>query len=119
VTGVTGPSTSGAVQEVRFAITTGATQNSATTLPNNAIVIACELDITTPYSGGATIKVGNSTTTDLLMGTAQNDPQLAALYSLSQDTTFTPSATILVTVAGAPGAGAGFCIVRYVATPQA
>ncbi len=106
------------MQEIRFAIAT-ATVSSATVLPNNAIVVDCELKITTPYSAGGTLSVGNSTTVDLLMGTTQNTPQANNLYRLPQDTTFTPSAAVQVTVGGAPGAGVGVCIVRYVATPQA
>jgi hypothetical protein len=81
-------------------------------------VCACDLDITTPYSAGATISVGNATTNNLLMGTTQNTATLAGLYSLVQDTTFTPADPVQVTVSGSPAAGAGFCIVRYVVTPQ-
>jgi hypothetical protein len=82
-------------------------------------VISCEVNITTAYSAGATIKVGNATTSDLLMGTGQNTPQVVNLYRLDQDTTFTPVDPVQVTVAGAPGAGVGVCIVRYVQTPLA
>lgn len=107
------------VQEIRFAIGTGATQNSATTIPNNAIVIEAQLNITTPYSTGTTITVGNSTTANLLMVTTNSAPTAAGFYTVPQDTTFTPAATVQVTVAGAPSAGAGVCIVRYVTTPNA
>lgn len=109
----------GAVQEIRFAITNAAAQNSATTLQAADIVIDCELDIVTPYSAGATITVGNATTANLLMATGDNNPQAAALYQAHQDTAFAGGpATVLVTVAGAPAAGAGFAIVRYVQAPQ-
>ena len=109
----------GGVQEIRFAITNAAAQNSTTQIPNNAIVVDAELDIVTPYSGGATITVGNAGTPALLMGTGDNNPQAAGLYQVHQDTSYTGGpATVLVTVAGAPAAGAGFCIVRYIQTPQ-
>lgn len=108
----------GAVEEVRFAITTAAAQNSATSLPNNAVVIDAELDITTPYSGGATIEVGNAGAPSALMLTTDNTATSTGLYAVHQDTVWAGPATILVTVAGAPAAGAGVCIVRYVKVPQ-
>jgi hypothetical protein len=50
--------------------------------------------------------------------TADNVPQSTGLYAVHQDTTWAGPALILVTVGGAPGAGAGVCIVRYVVNPQ-
>ena len=82
-------------------------------------MIEAELDITTPYSGGTTITVGNATTANLLMLTTDSDPTTNGIYQVSQDTTFTPVDPVQVTVAGSPGAGAGQCIVRYVITPNA
>jgi hypothetical protein len=109
----------GAVQEIRFAITNAAAQNSVTQIPNNAIVVDAELDIVTPYSGGATITVGNAGSPALLMAAGDSNPQAAGLYQDHQDTVYTGGpATVLVTVAGAPAAGAGFCIVRYVQATQ-
>jgi hypothetical protein len=109
----------GGVQEIRFAIGTGAAQNSVTQIPNGAIVVDAELDIVTPYSGGATISVGNAGTPNLLMLTTDSNPQAAGLYQVHQDTVYAGGpATVLVTVAGGPVAGAGFAIVRYVQGPQ-
>jgi hypothetical protein len=109
----------GGVQEIRFALTNAAAQNSVTSIPNNAIVVDAELSVTTPYSGGATITVGNAGSPALLMGTGDNNPQANGLYQVHQDTAFAGGpATVLVTIAGAPAAGAGFCIVRYVQAPQ-
>jgi hypothetical protein len=92
-----------------------------TSPPNNSIVRDTDIKITTPYLAGVQIKIGNSTTTDLLMGYTQNNPQdtTGGVQNVHQDTTFTPSAAVVVTVTGATGAtGAGVCIVAYVATPQ-
>jgi hypothetical protein len=108
----------GGVQEVRFAITTTAAQNSVTQIPNNAIVISTELDITTPYSGGATITVGNAASPASLMATTDNNPQAIGLYQSMEDQALTGGpGTVLVTIAGAPAAGAGFAIVRFVQAP--
>jgi hypothetical protein len=110
----------GHVQEIRFAIGTAAAQNSATSIPNGSIVVDAELDIVTPYSAGTTIEIGNAGNAALLMPTGDNTPTIAGLYQDHQDTAFAGGpATVLVTVGGAPAAGAGFCIVRYVQTPQA
>jgi hypothetical protein len=108
----------GAIEEVRFAINNAAAQNSATSLPNGAIVTDAELDITVAFSGGATIEVGNAGTPTALMGTGDNVATSLGLYAVHQDTTWVGPATILVTVGGAPAGGAGFCIVRYVKVPQ-
>jgi hypothetical protein len=108
----------GGVQEIRFAITNSAAQNSVTSIPSGAIVIACELDIAVAYTAGATISVGNAATPNLLMLTSDNNPQGIGIYQVMQDTTFTGPATVLVTIAGGPVAGSGFAIVRYVQAPQ-
>jgi hypothetical protein len=109
----------GGVQEIRFAIGTSGTYNSTTQIPLNAIVIDCEVDITTAYSNGTTIEVGNASSPALLMATSGNNPQAVGLYWLHQDTAYTGGpATVLVTIGGSPSAGAGFAIVRYVQAPQ-
>lgn len=108
------PSVAGAIYEIRFAITTAASQSSATTIPANAIVLRAYLDVTTPYSAGATIQVGQTGTTALLMGTADNFPTVAGIYDADQDTAWGASAlAALVTIGAAPAAGAGFCGVLY------
>ena len=109
----------GGVQEIRFALGTGAAQNSVTQIPNNALVISTEINVTTPYSGGATITVGNAGTPALLQATTDNNPQAAGIYQVMGDTSYTGGpATVLVTIAGAPVAGVGACIVRYVQAAQ-
>lgn len=104
----------GAIREIRFAIGTGASQNSATTIPANAIIVTAQVEITTPYSAGGALAVGQTGSTSLLMGTSDSNPQVANIYEVNQDTAWgaTPR-TVLVTVTGGPAAGAGFCIVRY------
>jgi hypothetical protein len=110
----------GVVQEIRFAIGTGAAQSSATTIPNGAIIGERYLDIVTPYSPGTTIEVGNAGTPTALMGVADSVPTSAAVYSNpADDSVWAGPAAVLVTVIGGPVAGAGFCVVQYVQNPQA
>jgi hypothetical protein len=112
-----------AVTEVRFAIGTGATQTSATAIPANADVVYAAIDTqspgTTPYSPGTTIEVGSATSLALLMATTDSVPTSAGLYAAPQSTGWgVVGSKVTVTVFGGPVAGAGFCIVRYVETPQ-
>lgn len=108
------PSVAGAVYRIRFALTNAASQSSATSIPANYVISNVLLDITTAYSAGATISVGQTGSTALLMATTDNVPQSAAQFSSEQDTAWGAAALpVLVTVAGAPAAGAGFCVVDY------
>ena len=108
-----------AVTEVRFPIGTGATQTSNDAIPANSIVVDAELDIETPYSPGTTIEVGSATSLALLMATTDSVPTSAALYAVHQDTPWGGAGSkVTVTIAGAPVAGSGLCIVRYVQVPQ-
>ncbi len=99
---------------IRMAITNAASQSSATQIPANAIIFDARLEVVTPYSAGATISLGITGTVALFMGTGDNVPQTADLYQVMQDTSVGASAAaLLVTVGGAPAAGAGFAVVLY------
>lgn len=108
------PSVSGAVFCIDLAIGTGAAQSSVTVIPANGVILRSTVTITTPYSGGATIAVGQTGTTGLLQATGDIVPQTADNYDAPQRTAWgaTPLA-LLVTVGGTPGAGAGFVTVQY------
>jgi len=111
---VGGATLSGANRTIKLAITNAATQDSATTIPANATVLSCTLDIQTPYSGGATVSVGPAGSVALLQATTDNLATTAGSYEVVQDTPWGASdLAVRVTVAGAPAAGAGYCIVTY------
>lgn len=106
----------GAERVIRYTITNAATQDSVSLIPANAIVSSCEVKITTPYSGGATISVGRAGSLALVMPTTGNNPQGASgnIYRRLQDTSWGGSALVVrTTIAGAPAAGAGVVIVKY------
>lgn len=112
---------SGAVREIRYIIDNSASQDSTSSIPANNRIVFCSFEITTPYSGGATLSVGNTATVDLFMGTSQNRPQNPAgsIFEVGQDTAQGGSATVVrTTITGAPAAGAGVVVVRY-CTPNA
>lgn len=111
-------SAGGAIKQIRFAIGTS-TVSSSTQIPANAVVSDCQVKITTPYSGGATISVGRTGATSLLVATTDNLPQSTDTFDLPQDTAWGASPlAVLVTIGGSPGAGAGVVIVNY-SLPQA
>jgi hypothetical protein len=93
-----------------------ATVSSAASIPSGAVVMRAYLNVTTLYSGGATISLGTAANASLFMTTAQNTPQTVNLYDIQQDTVNAVSDPLLVTVAGSPGAGAAEACVQY-ATP--
>lgn len=105
---------SGAVRVIKYAITNAATQDSATSIPANAVVLCAWIEVVTPYSGGATLALGRAGSTSLLQATSDNLATVAGLYEVTQDTAWGGAAlAVRLTVAGAPAAGAGFAIVRY------
>jgi hypothetical protein len=109
-----GSSISGALRIIKLTITNAASQDSAASIPANATVLSCMLDVVTPYSPGATISVGRNGSLSLLQSTTQNLATIAGQYVTEQDTSWGGSALpIRVTIAGAPAAGAGYCVVQY------
>lgn len=108
------PNVSGAVFCIRLPITNAASQSSVTTIPANAIIHDARLDVVTPYLGGGMISIGIAGTVALFMATTDNVATIADIYQVQQDTSVGGSAAaLLVTVTGAPSAGAGFAIIFY------
>lgn len=108
------PAIGGAVREIRYTVSNSATQDSATQIPANAVVVAAELIVTTPFSGGATVSIGQAGSVSLLQATSDNLATVAGSYQVMQDTAWGGSAlAVRTTVGGAPAAGAGRVCVRY------
>lgn len=109
------------VLEIRFALGT-ATASSATSLPIGANVVKARLSITTTYTAGATISIGQAASVSEFQATTDNNPQAAttpSIFDVDQDTSAASTNPVLATVAGAPVAGAAEVIVWYVITPEA
>jgi hypothetical protein len=107
------------VQTIRFALGTG-TASSATSIPNNAIVIRAVVDVTTAYSAGANITLGSAASPLVLANAGVANPQQVDVYSTGDlDVTWAGPAVVQATVTGAPAAGAAEILVYYVVTPQA
>ncbi|MEL7340739.1 MAG: hypothetical protein AAGM67_09655 [Bacteroidota bacterium] len=108
-------SVTGAVRTIRYTINNAAAQDSTFEIPANNRIVFAQLEVTTAYSGGATIEIGNTTTSDLFMGTAQNNPQLlGGIYTVEQDTDQGGTASVVrTTIGGAPAAGDGVVLVMF------
>lgn len=108
------PNVNGAIYTVDFVIGTAASQSSVSSIPAGAIILRADVSVTTPYSAGALIALGQTGTTALLQGTGDNFPTVADIYLASQRTAWGASALpVLVTITGAPSAGAGTVTVQY------
>ncbi len=120
VTITIGVGSSGAIVEIRYIVGTGATQDSVSSVPANARIIATQFIPTTPYTAGGTVAIGRAGSTSLLQATTDNDPQdtTASTYNVNLDAAWGGAALpVRTTIGGAPAAGAGVVIVRY-AVPQ-
>lgn len=105
---------SGAVRTIKYSIANSpASQDSTATLPTGAVVLRAMIDVTTPFSGGATISVGQVGFLTAFIGTADNYPTVVDQYEVPQDTAAPVVGVIRTTIGGAPAAGAGFVVVEY------
>ena len=107
-------SLTGPMRVVRYAIDNSASQDSTFVLPTNARVLQCDLEITTAYSGGATIEIGTTADGNLFMESTDNVPQNDGnVYSVPQDTDSGAASVVRTTVGNTPAAGAGVVTVIF------
>src|SRR5438445_644719 len=90
---------SNAVKTIRFVIGT-VTSSSVTLIPANSIIQSCEVKITTPYSAGGTIAVGQTGTVGLLQATTDNNPQSTDMFEVEQDTAWGEGALAVLCTIG-------------------
>lgn len=96
------------------------TVSSTATIPTNSRVLETRFEVTTVYPGGTTVDVGDGTTVNLLLANTQiKETKLGVYADQLQDIAWTLGTAVTVTVGGAPGSGAGVCIVKYVQSPAA
>ena len=100
------------------AIDTTAIQNIAAVIPDTGIIKRVSVEITTPYSGGATIEI-QDTAAFVYMSFSVINPQLAGIYSEDlagnlADMITNGTGQLRAVIGGAPGAGAGVVYVDWV-----
>lgn len=103
----------GGVTQVRFALAL-VTASSVTLIPATAQVVKSQVEITTPYSAGGTIDIGDGTTVDLIHDQTEIKETKAGAYQVEQDTAWPLGTAVTATVGGAPAAGAAIVSVWYV-----
>jgi len=105
---------SGALRVLRYpVINAPASQDSTTQLPVGAIVLRAMVDVTTPFSGGSTISVGQVGFLTVFQGTTDNRPTVANQYEVPQDTVAPVVGVVRTTIGGAPAAGAAQVVIEY------
>jgi len=107
-------SLSGGIRTINFPIAIAAIQDSLTPIPANAVVYSCMVQVVTPYTGGTVIAVGRVGSLSLLQSASDNLPTAANLYQAVQRTPWgVAQLPVRVSVAGAPIAGDGYCVISY------
>lgn len=96
-------------------VTTGlATVSSVTSIPANAVITRVVTTVSTAYSAGTTISVGQTGTVSLLQATGDITPQTIDSYGSSLPVAWGSSALpVLITITGSPTVGAGTVLVQY------
>ncbi len=102
----------GPVLAISVAVGT-ANATSTAQIPLGAIVVGCQLNVTTPYSAGTTIEVGFTGTPGAFLGLGDNTATAAGLYKADQQTTLGGNEAVLVTVLGGPAAGVSQALVLF------
>ena len=105
---------SGAVRVIRYpVINAPATQDSTAELPVGAVVLRALVNVTTPFSGGSTISVGQDGFLTEFQGTTDNRPTVVNQYEVPQDTDAPVAGVVRTTIGGAPAAGAAQVVIEY------
>ena len=105
----------GKVLDIEVPFTTTATATSAASLPTGAKVVRAVVVVTTTFSPGATVEVGDAGNPARYQLPSDNNPQAAAGSQFDVDAIVTVPAAlpVVVTIGGMPAAGSGFAIVFY------
>jgi hypothetical protein len=116
-TSPSGAAGGGVPQQIRIAINFSAgTFESVTVIPAGAVVTRVTLDVRTAFSGGTpTFEVGYAGSAGYLIPTGVLDSDLGTVdvYNQLLDSDWTAANEVLVTIGGAPTAGAGFVLVEF------
>jgi hypothetical protein len=84
-------------------------------IPSNAVIVETMVDVVTPLSAGGVIQVGKTGAGALLMPSNDVLATVAGQYSSGPQNVAwgATAAPVLISVGGAPAAGAGFVLVHY------
>lgn len=104
----------GAELVIGITIGTSGTYTSTAVIPANARVSRTAVLVTTAYSAGGTIAVGQTGSTSLLQATTDNLATSLGTYDTTDPIAWGGSAlAVLVTIGGSPSTGVGLVLVYY------
>lgn len=102
-------------RKIAFDYTSGASFNIGSAIDSGRYIKETTVKITTPFNDiAATLEVGKSGDTDMLMGTSANDLQDAGIYGVTNFEVLGADTQILATLSvGTSTQGAGYILVEY------
>lgn len=103
-----------AVQQRTVLLGTGTTTNLGAPLPAGAVVRRVLIEITSAYSAGTTIQIGDSGALNSLMGDNSNDPQEVNTFETTTVLQYAVATQVIATITGTPTAGAGRIVLDFI-----
>lgn len=101
-------------RRVSFTFATGSPVLMGAVIPSGAVIVRSRVNVTTPFSAGATLLVGTSGTPSELQAATDNNPQAAGIYDIANEVTLGGATQYQVTIAGSPTAGVATAMVEFV-----
>lgn len=102
------------IKTISILVGTDATTSATEQLPANAIVHQVDVDVTTPYSTGATLDIGKTGGASALVANAVIDEEAQDFLSIPMLKAVGGSAYApLATVGGSPSAGGALVVIHY------
>ena len=102
------------IKTISILVGTSATATATEQLPANATVHQVDVDVTTPYSTGATLDIGKSGAASALLANAVIDEEAQDFLSVPMLKAVGGSAYApLATVGGSPSAGGALVVIHY------
>lgn len=103
-----------AVQQRTVLLGTGATTNLGLPIPAGATVRRISVQITTAYTAGTTIEVGDTLLVDRLMEATANDPEEVNTFETTSFVQYAVPTQLTVTITGTPTAGLGRVVIDFI-----
>ncbi len=100
-------------RRLAFGFADAPTVSVGAVVPSGSTVLNAFINVTSGWSAGATLQLGTSGSPGLLVDTAENDPSTVDIYETANDELLGIDTQFIVTIGGAPGAGAGVALLRF------
>jgi len=106
----------GVIVTRRLAFTFGTSSPAliGASIPLGAVILRSRVNVTTPFSPGATLLVGTSGTPGQLQAATDNNPQANGIYDIANEVSLAALTAYQLTIAGSPAAGVGTTTIEFV-----